>query len=105
MKSQISTNMTNELKIVVKETGVITVFVNDKPIGCIQELKLQADVHSALPLIELTFPSDPDMDGGLRDGIGRSIADLEKLSFVRVIKNPIKRELHELGTIGVIDRL
>jgi len=102
--------MTNELKIVVKESGILTVFINDKPIGCIQQLKLTADAGSFIPSIELVLPEDIELPDNWKNGINDRIAILKQLPFVQVSRKQIKdkldekHDLRELGTDGVIDQ-
>jgi hypothetical protein len=121
--------MKRELKIIIeyeaegidcdenKPIGLLTVYHDDKPIGCIQKLHLTADASKWFPELEIVFP---DLhDGSIDDGFTSPFTvdfdeNIKKLSKIPGLKvsvqgmdqsNKIAVMLEEVGTHGIIDHI
>jgi hypothetical protein len=122
--------MEHELKITMtfdtedgKDSSIksssIRVSVDDRIIGCMQELKLTANCKEAFPQLEITFPDlnsiefDENVYGRSKLHFARDIDDhIQDLKLASNIKVKIERiddgtsdevVMDEIGTIGHID--
>ena len=105
--------------------GTIRVFLDNKPIGCIQEMTIQANANEFVPFIEFAFPDieglDYDIDAYksmfphskqipfIRD-IKENVSAFKMIPNVRVKMNGIDNgenivHLEEVGTDGFIDSI
>ena len=112
--------MKQQLKIIIDyetkngENSITTVntifYVNDAPIGCIQDLKLHAnshDQHPQYPQLEILFPNLKDTGSSFVHDIDHNIKILSTIPNVKIsMQDLVSSEtyaLHEIGTDGKID--
>lgn len=88
----------NELKIIMRYddgkpiTSTNTViYINDKPIGCIQNIKTEIDAGNYVPKIEITFPN-------LKS---ERISDSYKSPFIKEIDGQID-ELSKIPNVKIV---
>jgi hypothetical protein len=83
--------MDKELKIIVgSTTGTTKIFVGDRQIGLIQDIKIHASVDNSLPEVEIVFPDlfslqvDMDYNSSLIEGLKQSMDLLSEFPHVKV---------------------
>lgn len=115
--------MVDELRIVMKrnadgqvESHNTVIYINNEPIGCIQNIKIDIGVNS-IPKIEVTFPNfdskgiDKKATRLFHKAVLAQAAQLSQFSNVSITWQEIlgemddQEELREIGTNGVIDHI
>ena len=78
------------------------VYHDDKPIGCIQEIKLVANAKKTLPELEITFPDLVGTQSRLVGQIDDNVKTLSKIANANIILEPLRWDVEEgLMTITV----
>ena len=85
--------MKHELKVILGATAMQTkVFIDDKPIGLIQEIKFVANASTGDTDIELTFPelrNHRNTNGPLAKDLDATLELQKEIPNVRVVVKPI----------------
>jgi hypothetical protein len=118
--------MKHELKIIIKcesediddngsHPNNITIYLDDEPIGVVQQFKLEADCKKISPTIEFTFLNfdDPNIDPVYFKGSHYMYTYtkeyIDRLSMINGIKiylqNLFNEKIKEIGTDGIIDKI
>jgi len=110
-----------EIKIVMKtsyndETGEASlspydtvIYINDTPIGCIQDLKIEVNAGNKFPYVEITFPRTEILCPSYQKDVERNKRLLENIPNVKINTIDLFANqnnmitLDEVGTDGHID--
>lgn len=85
--------MKHEFKVILGATSMETkVFIDDKPVGLIQEIKFVANAATGETDTELTFPDLQEYKmagGGLAKDLEYTLELLKEIPHVKVVLKPI----------------
>lgn len=85
--------MKHELKVILGATSHETmVYIDDQPVGLIQEIKFVANATTGTTDIELTFPDFQEYratNGGFAKQLEDTIELLKEMPHIRVLLKPI----------------
>jgi len=90
----------------------ISVYVDDKIIGCIQDVKFSANCRTMFPNVEITFPDLSGTKSSFKQEIKNHLNDLQKVPGMSLIlekktvyhaTDDFEIKLEEVGTDGVIE--
>jgi hypothetical protein len=119
-------SMKRQIKIIMEydEEGIdvdqtsplkkMRVYMDEQPIGCIQNFELSASADSFYPKLEITFPDfcdaeiDPLFDNHFAKDIDYYTQTLSQIPGVKIILQPLDQSkrvvaLSEIGTNGYIE--
>lgn len=86
--------MKRELKIVLGMTvGETRVFVDDKQVGLIQDIKIHANVTQTLPIVDIVFPDLREYDTPAATMLKEQIELLKGMPNVRISFQPLWQDV------------